>query len=90
MCGFPEDKIFTEPEKILPYYDLFIKREAQIITLKRTKNKIDGERRVQFIEIRCPSTGEIFHLGVPSSFTDAAEARAWTLYMDTLEENFET
>jgi len=51
---------------------------------------LNGERRAQFIEIRCPSTGEIFHLGVPSDFTDASEARAWTLYMDTLEENFET
>jgi len=52
------------------------------VILKKTKSKIDGGSEAQFIEVQCPSTGEIFHLGVPEYFTDAAEARAWTLYED--------
>jgi len=82
MVNFTEDNILIEPEKILPYYDLFIKEEIQVVTLKRTKSKVDGGSRAQFIEVRCPSTGEVFHLGVPEDFTDASKARAWTLYED--------
>jgi len=58
--------------------------------LKKTKSKVDGEIKAQFIEVQCPSTGEIFHLGVPEDFTDAAEARAWTLYEDEKNGGFET
>jgi len=90
MVNFTEDKILTEPEKVLPFYDLFIKDEIQIVTLRRTKDKVDGDEKASFIEVRCPSTGEIFHLGVPSDFTDASEARAWTLYEDEKVGDFET
>jgi len=37
MRGFTEDKIFTEPEKILPYYDLFIKRESSDYNFEKNK-----------------------------------------------------
>jgi hypothetical protein len=90
MVNFTEDKILTEPEKLLPFYDLFIKDEIQIVTLRRTKDKVNGDEKASFIEVRCPSTGEIFHLGVPSDFTDASEARAWTLYEDERVGDFET
>jgi len=90
MCNFTEDKILTEPEKIVPYYDLFVKSDLQTITLLKTVDNVDGNEKAQFIKVECPSTGEIFHLGVPSNFNDAAEARAWTLYEDGVRENFET
>jgi len=90
MIDFTEDKILTESEKILPYYDLFVKSDLQTITLLKTVDNVDGNEKAQFIKVECPSTGEIFYLGVPNDFTDASEARAWTLYEDGVRENFET
>jgi len=90
MVNFTEEEILTTPEKILPYYDLFIKTNIQTIVLLQTTDKVDGDEKASFIEVRCPSTGEIFHLGVPSDFTDASKARAWTLYEDEKIGDFET
>jgi len=90
MRNFTEDKILTEPEKIVPYYDLFVKSDVQTITLLETVDSADGLRKAQFIRVECPSTGEIFHLCVPNDFTDASEARAWTLYEDEEPGGFET
>jgi len=90
MIGFTEDKILTEPEKILPFYDSFIKTDFQTVTLLRTLNNSDGHKKAQFIKVQCPSTGEVFHLGVPENFTNALEARAWTLYEDEKNGGFET
>jgi len=90
MINFTEDKILTEPAKMLPYYDLFIRTDVQTVTLLRTVDNVDGSEKAQFIRVECPSTGEIFHLGVPGDFTNAAWARAWTLYENEAEGNLET
>lgn len=56
------------------------RRLLRIIAIRDT-----DEERPQYVEVRCPSTGRMYHLRVPPNVRTCTEAVAWTFRVDADE-----